>query len=406
MTDEIIARREGEDSGPPKTARVEFVDALRGYALLGLLMVHSVDGFGTGTARDTPTIWSDVVYFLFESKAFTIFALLFGFGFATIMANQRARGVDFTRRFAWRLTLLLMVGSLHGLLYFGDILQVLALLGLLLLPLDKIRSNTALLVIAGLCFLQLPLLAQWLTAEAGSALAARQPYFMTATFFETYETGSLADVVAANAISGLQFKWSVNWSFGRVSEIAGLFALGMVLQRTNFFARISERRARAVAVAVLAGLVIVVLHFVVAPSVPGDVETEAFSIGLFSVYAVLGQWFSLASVAVQIALLALLWNSPARKLVELFKLPGRMTLTLYVAHSVIAIPVLYGFGLGMWDDWSTRDMLFAGLIFYAAQIVFAHWWYARYRYGPLEWTWRAATLTDWNVSMRITPRAT
>lgn len=406
MSGKFTARRQEDSPVQPNISRVEFVDALRGYALLGLLMVHSIDGFGTGTARDIPTPWSDAVYFMFESKAFTIFALLFGFGFATIMANQRARGVDFTRRFAWRLTLLFIVGSLHGLLYFGDILQVLALLGLLLLPLDKIRSNLALLVVAGLCFLQLPLFAQWLAAEGGSALAGQQPYFMSATFFEIYKTGSLADVVAANAISGLQFKWSVNWSFGRVSEIAGLFALGMVLQRTNSFARISERRALAVAVAVLAGLVMAFLHFVVEPYVAADPWAEPFLIGEFTAFAVLGQWFSLASVAAQIALLALLWNSPAHKLVELFKLPGRMTLTLYVAHSVIAIPILFGFGLGMWESWSTRDLFFAGLVFYAAQIIFAHWWYARFRYGPLEWTWRAATLTDWNVPMRIKQQAT
>ncbi|MBX7541083.1 DUF418 domain-containing protein [Qipengyuania sphaerica] len=406
MTDEQAAAHSSTTVAKAKSSRLEFVDALRGYALLGLLMVHSVDGFGTGTARAVPTVWSDVVYFLFESKAFTIFALLFGFGFATIMANQRARGVDFTKRFAWRLLLLLAVGTLHSLIYWGDILQVLALIGLLLIPIDKIRSNTVLLVIALACFLQLPLLAQWLAAEAGNALAARQPYFMGATFFETFKTGDFADVVMTNATAGQQFKWSVNWSFGRVSEIAGLFALGMVMQRTAFFARLSQEHRLALKVIVCGGLLIAALHFLAEPLIPTSFDGDKFPLGVFSASAFVNQWYSLAFVAIQISLLAMLWNSPARKLVEIFKLPGRMTLTLYVAHSVIAVPVLYSFGLGMWDDWSTRDMLFAGLVFYGAQIVFARWWYARYRYGPLEWTWRAATLTDWKVPMRVTPRAT
>ncbi|WP_324828099.1 hypothetical protein [Qipengyuania zhejiangensis] len=55
--------------------------------------------------------------------------MFFGFGFATIMTNQRARGIDFTGRFVWRLVLLLLNGTLHSLIYSGDILQVLALRG-------------------------------------------------------------------------------------------------------------------------------------------------------------------------------------------------------------------------------------------------------------------------------------
>ncbi len=388
-----------------RTARVEFVDALRGFALFGLLMVHCIEGFGAGTARQIQTPVGDAVFFLFAGKAFAIFALLFGFGFATIMANQRSRGVDFTKRFAWRLVLLFIVGTLHSLYYFGDILQVLALMGLLLIPLDRVRSNKTLLIAAAVCFAQIPLFATWLLANSGNALAASWPYFTQNFPLETFRNGSFLDVLAANATSGFGFKWSFNWSFGRISEIAGLFALGMFFQRTGFFSKMAESGKLSALIVLLGGAVLAIMIFVLGPLVPAFPEGTEFPIGSFTISVMHMKGTSLAMIAVQLGLLALLWNSPARRLVELFKLPGRMTLTLYVLHSVIAVPIFYGYGLGMWDGWSTPEKVIAGLVFFAAQILFARWWYSRYRYGPLEWTWRAATLTDWKVPMRIKARA-
>ena len=142
--------------------RIEMVDALRGFALLGLFLVHCVERWEVYWLNPTLNGWSETVMALFAGKAFAIFALLFGFSFATIMANERARGDDFTLRFAWRMLLLLAFGTLHVLFYRGDVLQVLAVIGLLLIPLDRIRSDRVLLVLAALAFIQIPLWLRWL----------------------------------------------------------------------------------------------------------------------------------------------------------------------------------------------------------------------------------------------------
>jgi len=81
-------------------SRITMVDALRGHALLGLFLVHCVERFELHWLHPQPGPWFDGVFALFSGKAFAIFALLFGFSFATIMANERARGGDFTLRFA------------------------------------------------------------------------------------------------------------------------------------------------------------------------------------------------------------------------------------------------------------------------------------------------------------------
>jgi uncharacterized protein len=384
--------------------RIEFVDALRGFALFGLLMVHAAEAFGVGLSRGTDDPWGQAIFFLFGSKAFAIFALLFGFSFATIMANQRARGVDFTGRFAWRLFLLMAIGFVHSLLYSPEILRLLAFLGLLLIPLDRVRSNYVLMAIAGLFFLQIPLLIQWLLAHWGNAFAAAEPYFANSGLWDVFRHGSLGELISANLIEGNLVKWSINWSFGRVCEIAGLFAVGVVIQRTGFFARIAKDRGIALGLVLIAGTIFAILEFIVKPMVPGSPAGAEFAIGPFTERAILFQWIGISGIAAQIGLLALLWNSPVQWLVGLFKEPGRMTLTLYVAHSVIAVPILYQFGLGMAEVWDSQQRVLLAIAFFGLQILFAHWWYARYRYGPLEWTWRAATLNNWKVQLRKDPR--
>ena len=146
--------------------RIDMVDALRGFALLGLFLVHCVERFELYWLDPAPDAWFEATMALFAGKAFAMFALLFGFSFATIMGNERARGGDFTARFAWRLALLFGIGTLHALIYRGDILQVLALVGLLMIAFDRVRSDRVLLLLAALLFLELPLLLRaWSAAQ-------------------------------------------------------------------------------------------------------------------------------------------------------------------------------------------------------------------------------------------------
>jgi len=89
-----------------------------------------------------------------------------------------------------------------------------------------------------------------------------------------------------------------------------------------------------------------------------------------------------------------------RRLVGWFAPPGKMTLTLYVGQSFVAAPLLYGFGLGLWDDFSDAQLALIGAIAFAAQAALAALWFRAYRYGPLEWLWRAATRTTLAVPFR------
>ena len=384
--------------------RIDMVDALRGYALLGLFMVHCVERFELYWLDPMPDAWFDATMAVFAGKAFAIFALLFGFSFATIMANERTRGGDFTWRFAWRLALLFAIGTLHALVYRGDILQVLAAVGLVMIPFDRLRSDRAVAVLALLLFAQLPLLARAWQAAEGAAWAMAPAGFFLDSGLATQATGTLGEALASNAGPGMVAKWSFYLETGRVIEIAGLFLVGMLLQRRALFARAAERRGLWLAVAavggVLWGLVVLVEPLVLPPAPEaGGAPMQRQSIAWLT-----GQWRALTAMAFQVAVFVLAWHSPLGRLLAPLVPAGKMTLTLYVGQSLVAALLLYGYGLGLYDAFSSAELVLGGLAAFAAQIALAALWFHAFRYGPLEWLWRAATRTTLAVPFRrVTP---
>jgi uncharacterized membrane protein len=151
--------------------RIALIDALRGYALMGLFLIHMVEYYELYWAQPIPNGVNTTMFFLFGGKAYAMFGLLFGVSFYILMEGQARRGVDFRARFVWRLTILLAIGFLHSLIYGGDILTVLAVTGMILVPMYRWR-NASLLFAALFFVLQGPLL---ILQAAGFGCAVAQP---------------------------------------------------------------------------------------------------------------------------------------------------------------------------------------------------------------------------------------
>lgn len=374
-------------------SRIEMVDALRGFALLGLFLVHCLERFELYWLAPAPDPWFDWVMALFAGKSFAIFALLFGFGFATIMANERGRGGDFTWRFAWRLVLLLAFGTAHVFFYRGDILQVLAIIGLLLIPFDRIRSDRLLLVLAALAFLQLPLWLRWWAAGQGAEWAVAAPLYFTWGDLQTLAEGSAIAVALDNLGPGSVGKWSFYLETGRVTEIAGLFLAGMVLHRRRLFLDAAQHRGTWLAIAAVSGVL-----WGLANAAPAAFGTEAQR---QSADWLLAQVRNLPAMAFQVGVFVLLWQSPVRRLLATLAPAGRMTLTLYIGQSILGVLLFYGYGLDLWDKVSNAEAVLWGIAAFAVQMAMAAWWFRHFRYGPLEWLWRAGTRTTLAVPFRI-----
>jgi uncharacterized protein len=368
--------------------RITEVDALRGFALFGLFTVHMVEYFELFWYAPEWGAIHDTVFFLFGGKAYAMFALLFGVSFWIMMDRQARRGVDFRMRFAWRLILLLALGYLHGLLYSGDILQVLALSGLVLILLCPL-GNRWLLVVAACGLLQLPALLRLGLVLAGDTQLAgpHHPELMGETF-AIYATGSFSEVVQRNVWLGQLGKWLFMLESGRIWNLVGFFCVGVVLMRTKFFESFPRHPGGMIGAGLLIVAAVLALH-AARTGLAGPVLNEpaaglAHSIlDQYTNNLLTGLWILLFLAACRIPLLQIVTGWLAA--------PGRMSLTIYVSQSLYGVPLFYGFGLGLYTGFGQRNALLLGLGLWAAQVVFAHWWLRRYQYGPLEWLWRSAT---------------
>ena len=131
------------------STRLHVVDALRGFAIVSILLLHNLEHFDYYYfPSDLPewikaldkTVWN-VVFFLFSGKSYAVFALLFGLTFFIQSDHQAKKGQDFRGRFAWRLFLLLCFGWVNSAFYEGDILTFYALIGFTLIPVAKLNDK-------------------------------------------------------------------------------------------------------------------------------------------------------------------------------------------------------------------------------------------------------------------------
>jgi uncharacterized protein len=381
-------------SGPSSAQRVHWVDALRGFAVLGLLFVHQSEYFELYWLDPQPSAVKDWVFALFAGKAFALLALCFGFSFYVQSASAQARGEAFAPLFAWRLTLLAIIGTLHGIVYRGDIIIVLAVLGFALIPLDRIRSQRWRLAMATFCFLQPLLLARIASGLFGGAWGLSQPGFFDDSSLRDNLLGSLWATTTSNAGSGQLAKWSFYFESGRCFQILGLFIIGNLMGRTGFFARAESSKGGAAKWAVVSAIALAALAYLEG-SLPQDMGPRFYTAWL------VGTWVDLAGTSLSLWLVVLVWNSRRRALLMPLVPAGRMSLTLYLSQSLLLVPFFYPYGAGAHAWIGQGPSIAIGIALFIAQLAFARWWFARYRYGPVEWLWRAATKLNVRLPNRL-----
>lgn len=377
--------------------RLAIVDALRGYALMGLFLVHTLEYFELYWSNPVSNPVTTAVFTVFMGKTFSLLALCFGFSFFVMMDGAARRGQPFAGRFAWRLTLLAVIGVLHGLVYRGDIIIVLALAGFVLIPFDKVRSNRVLLTVATFCFLQ-PYILLWIAAGSlGAPWALAKPHFFSDPAMAVYLAGDIGQVFRANLWDGQVNKWWFFIETGRCVQVLGLFLIGLVLGRIGFFADPGRfRRGRTIAL--VAVVLFAALCHVLKTRTTGHDSGPAFWTNMLA-----GGWFDLSCMAASVLIFVQLWRIGGERVLSALVPVGRMTLSLYVGQSLVFIPLFYPLGLGLYERMTPALALSIGLVAVAAQLLLAAVWFKAFHYGPLEWLWRCGTRLSFDIPFRRKP---
>ncbi|MFE1873401.1 DUF418 domain-containing protein [Streptomyces sp. NPDC059496] len=391
----------GENPGgvtAPAARRLADVDALRGFALWGILLVNitfmasayqgtGVDDPAFGSALDTIVRFVTEVFF--EAKFYLLFSFLFGYSFTLQIASAERAGAAFLPRFLRRCAGLFALGLCHAVFLFpGDILTTYAVLGLVLLAVHRTRPRTAVrtaVVLLGATAVAYLLLAALVAAAGGGGI----------------DTAAVTE-------QGRQATEALRGGAGSVID-AHLRQLPDVAFMLAFF------QAPAAFAAFLLGLAAGKQKILTDPArhlpVLRRLQWTGFTIGVAGglvwahasqVYP--GTAYQLVAVAVDVVTAPLLAAAYGATVLRTLAGPrgprlaaalapaGRMTLTNYLTQSLVLAFVFTGFGAALVGRVAPALVTLTALALFAAQLLFSRWWLARHRYGPVEWLLRAATL--------------
>lgn len=145
--------------------RITVIDALRGFALLGVVLVHMTQHYGIfsfsnrGMSEPLSPAFDEFVRWLtanvLSGRFINIFSFLFGLSFFIQIDRAKRKGIDFHKRFVWRMIILFVIGIVGNCFYTADILPIYAILGIVLVFLSRFK-NQVLVVITALLLLGTP----------------------------------------------------------------------------------------------------------------------------------------------------------------------------------------------------------------------------------------------------------
>ena len=394
--------------GQPTDAaqRLGLLDALRGFALAGVLLANlvalSLYAYLPGeqmTALATDRIdrlLNPAIGALVSGKFITLFSLLFGVGFA--MQMQRASGDPVARRrYLRRLGVLFAIGMVHAVLWWGDVLRYYAVLGLLLLPMYRLPQRWLVAIGAVLVVVPHPLLAH-LFADAGPRLAPQEQAHAAA--LAAFSSPDWATMLRGNRAF---FEWWLPMRWSIPLAVTGCLLIGAALGRSGVLsdpaahARFWARLLVALPVGLALALGLMLADYGRLPWLDGWPESG----GMRMLRRMLDHAAALVlGLGYMAGFVWLFGNSRWQRLLRSLAPVGRMALSNYLAQTVIGIGVFYGVGLGLGSRYGLVGVGITWLLVFAAQMAASRWWLARFRFGPAEWLWRSATYARWQTLRR------
>lgn len=384
-----------EQTAVKRHSRIDVADVLRGFAVMGIVLLHTIEHYNFYSFPDTSqqcgllnftdkAIW-DGLFFTFGGKAYAIFALLFGFSFFIQDDNQRLKGKDFRLRFCWRLVLLFLLGNLNAAFFTAEVLVLFSIVGFVLVATCRL-SDRAVFIIATVCLLQ-PL--HWIYL----AIAAFDPTFTLpaiptaelwgATFAAQSQT-SFLEMLRVNLTQGQLASLAWAWDNARLFQTAALFMFGMLIGRRGLF---TEAKADFWLKVLAWSLAAFFPLYGVADMLPAYIRSQA---ALSSLSLIVSSLHKCAFMLVLVSgIILIYYRSDLRHLMSKISPFGRMSLTNYISQSIIGSALFYHWGLGL--QATTTESFAIGIVIFLAQLAFCRRWMQSHRHGPLEYLWKRAT---------------
>ena len=398
-------------AAPKKLARIEVLDVLRGFALLGIFLMNieyfnrSFFDFGMGIPAGTQGLDYTVARateLWVTGKFWILFSMLFGMGFVVMQTQARLDASAFRQIYLRRTAALLAFGLLHIVfLWPGDILHSYALIGFVLMWLPVASARLSILLGAALYFgigamtLFSSLMFRFMPEKELKKIAADSGDVVAqaAEASQIYMHGDYWQITQQRLVDFLQVLY-----YEPIILIAafGIFLLGAGIMRSGKLLDLPANRSFYLKLAI-SNICLATFFLLLANAFHG--HSAMTSNGMleqgFMMFANLPlALFYFGTIAYAMSFVG------CAKILGVLAPAGKMALTNYLMQSLIASTVFFGYGLGFWNQWGRADLAIFVLVVFIAQVIFSHLWLRYFRYGPMEWLWRA--LTYWSLPpMRV-----
>ena len=388
----------------PLRERIRSLDLLRGFALLGILIVN-IQFFSMITAAYlNPTAYGDLsgsngwVYILSnvlaEQKFMTLFTILFGAGIVLMTSRVESRGASSAVVHYRRTFILLVFGLLHAyLLWAGDVLVSYALCALLVFPFRKLSPKTLLtlglgsVLIGSIIYLFIGLTMGYIPPDAIAEMMHtwKPSAELVQEEVKAYRSGWLQQMEKrVDTALVIQTRAFLMWGLWR---IGGLMLVGMALFKWGVLT--AARSSRFYLGLAAAGLT---LGWALAGY--GLVRNFArnWSLDCWFIGSQYNYWGSILVSLGYLSLVMLICRSRlGGRLLQAISAVGRTALSNYLLQTVLCTTLFYGHGLGLFGSVERTGQVAIVVAVWIVQLIASSWWIKRFRFGPMEWVWRSLT---------------
>lgn len=379
--------------------RIQQIDILRGFALLGVLMVNvfgynasffDFSGFYNSFLEEVQQKVFSLIVNYGADKFIGLFSLLFGLGFSMMYLKYASDETRFLKIYSKRLLVLMAFGVLHIVFFWaGDILFSYSILGFVLLLLRK-QSSKLLLPLSvfiyffPILYLALSVKLTFLPDALSSTSEIEMPEVI-----QIYSSGSYADV--------FKLRLHEYWSFRNINliyyapKVLSLFIFGFLFYKHDFITKINAAKSKYFILAIAFLLIGIWLNTYTMKLVNFLAQTDSnpyfttWYMGIFEVTNV----FLIASYLLLILILSQI--KYFQLLLAPLKYIGRMSLTNYMSYSIIFTTLMYYYGFGQFGSFTPLELVIIAFIVFVVQLYICKIWLRYFSFGPMEWIWRRLT---------------
>ncbi|MBN2345821.1 MAG: DUF418 domain-containing protein [Candidatus Aminicenantes bacterium] len=388
--------------------RIEILDLLRGFALLGIIFYNMLffSGYVFAHFSELKRLFdfalNERIYgfldIVITAKFYTLFSILFAVGFFIQLNKHGGDGAGFLKTYRRRLYILFTIGLAHSLVWYGDILLTYSLIALVMILFRNVRPKP--LLRWSVFFLTLPLLIDMallpfagslhpVAASPISSAHVSYPDVDPSAVIRTFQDGTIAEVFILNA-HNIVWKYLSYFPSGGYFTYLGIFLLGYYLASIGFFLkkRISTRFwlgcmaigfAATLAAKALGGNV-----YLFPPTLLNALYKALLTVGqIFVCFFYIASVFRISQMGIG--------KKISRRLIPV----GRMALSNYLLQTILMVAIFYPFGLGLIGRIGLIPTSCIAISVLMVEIVISNAWLNRFRFGPMEWLWRSLTYRKW-----------